>query len=58
VIVKLLLQGDERRLVLGDDMTPEVSLSRRCTIPGLRSPPIPRRLSPQWCRSAFTSVPA
>jgi hypothetical protein len=34
-----------------------VSLSRRWTIPGRRTPPMPERLSPQWAMSALTSVP-
>ena len=37
---------------------PEVSLSIRCTIPGRSRPPIPESVPPQWCSSAFTSVPS
>jgi hypothetical protein len=37
---------------------PDVSLSRRWTIPGRLTPPTPDRLSPQWRISALTSVPA
>ncbi len=36
---------------------PVVSLSRRCTMPGLATPPMPDRLVPQWASSALTSVP-
>ena len=43
--------------VLATTMTPEVSLSRRWTMPGRRTPPMPDRLSPQWWISALTSVP-
>ena len=38
-------------------ISPVVSLSSRCTMPGRRMPPIPDNPSPQWCSSAFTSVP-
>src|SRR6188768_1547767 len=38
-------------------MSPLVSLSRRCTMPGLATPPIPERLAPQCAISALTSVP-
>jgi hypothetical protein len=34
-----------------------VSLSRRCTMPGRLTPPMPERLAPQWAISALTSVP-
>ncbi len=33
-------------------------MSSRCTIPGLRTPPMPERLSPQWPIRACASVPA
>ena len=35
-----------------------MSLSRRCTMPGRRTPPIPARLGPQCASSALTSVPS
>ncbi len=38
-------------------MHPEVSLSRRWTIPGLSEPPISASFPLQWCSSAFTRVP-
>ena len=38
--------------------SPEVSLSMRWTMPGRSRPPIPDSVPPQWCRSAFTSVPS
>ena len=38
-------------------ISPVVSLSSRCTMPGRRSPPMPERLSPQCAISALTSVP-
>ncbi len=44
------------RSVLATTISPLVSLSSRCTMPGRRTPPIPARLSPQWARRAFTSV--
>ena len=34
-----------------------MSLSRRCTMPGRATPPMPERLAPQWAISALTSVP-
>src|SRR6266853_518562 len=37
-------------------INPDVSLSRRWTMPGRLTPPMPARLSPQWARSALTSV--
>ena len=45
------------RSVLATTMRPVVSLSRRCTMPGRLTPPMPDRLSPQWAISALTSVP-
>ena len=41
---------------LATTRSPDVPRSRRCTIPGRRTPPIPER-SLTWRRSAFTSVP-
>ena len=43
------------RVRLGDDEAPDVSLSRRWTIPGRRTRRSPR--SRQWWRTAFTRVP-
>ena len=45
------------RSFLATTISPVVSLSSRCTMPGRRSPPMPERLSPQWAISALTSVP-
>ena len=44
--------------VLATTITPLMSLSSRCTMPGRRTPPMPDRLSPQWASSALTSVPS
>ncbi len=38
-------------------MQPDVSLSRRCTIPGRSTPPIEARRPWQWWSSALTRVP-
>ena len=38
-------------------ISPVVSLSSRCTMPGRLTPPMPDRLSPQCAISALTSVP-
>ena len=43
--------------VLAATITPEVSLSSRCTMPGRATPPIPERLGPQCANSALTRVP-
>ena len=45
------------RSVLATTSSPLVSLSRRCTMPGRATPPMPERLCPQWAISALTSVP-
>ena len=44
------------RSFLATTMTPDVSLSRRWTMPGRRTPPMPDRLSPQWASRALTRV--
>ena len=41
---------------LATTITPDVPRSRRCTMPGRSSPPMPLR-SARWCSSALTSVP-
>ncbi len=46
-----------RDRILAATMTPEVSLSSRWTMPGRATPPMPDRLSPQWCSRALTRVP-
>ena len=52
-----LLQGRSMaRCDLATTMTPEVSWSRRCTMPGRATPPMPPREG-QWWRRAFTRVP-
>src|ERR1700744_571329 len=43
--------------VLAATTMPEVSLSMRWTMPGRATPPMPDRLSPQWCNRALTRVP-
>ena len=40
-----------------DDQATGILLSRRCTIPGRATPPIPESESPQWAISALTRVP-
>jgi ribosomal protein L25 (general stress protein Ctc) len=40
-ILELGAQGKVRRVVLGHCITPLVSLSSRCTMPGRRTPPMP-----------------
>ena len=42
--------------LLAATMTPEVSLSSRCTIPGRSTPPTPESEPAQWCSRALTSV--
>ena len=42
------------RSFLATTISPVVSLSSRCTMPGRLTPPIPERLAPQWAISAFT----
>ncbi len=64
---RLAARGRDRRIArpaprwarsfFATTMSPVVSLSSRCTMPGRRSPPMPDRLSPQWAISALTSVP-
>ena len=44
-------------VVLGATISPVVSLSSRCTMPGRLTPPMPDRLAPQWAIRALTSVP-
>ena len=44
--------------VLATTITPDVSLSSRCTMPGRLSPPIPGSSSPQCASRALTSVPS
>ncbi len=43
--------------VLAMMMQPDVSLSRRWTMPGLSAPPSGASLPLQWCRRALTRVP-
>ena len=45
------------RSFLATTISPVVSLSSRCTMPGRFTPPIPDRLAPQCAISALTSVP-
>jgi len=54
---ELLRQGAMSPVVLATTIRPVVSLSRRWTIPGRLTPPMPDRLAPQCAMSAFTSVP-
>lgn len=43
--------------VLAMTIQPDVSLSKRWTMPGLSAPPSAASLPLQWCSRAFTRVP-